>query len=672
MPRIPSEFDLGGLPDLNSRRPIATYDGTAIGRGVAALGQGITSAGDSLARVQERDDTLDVARAKANFLTQKIQLDSEFANDQGYTDLTKRYQDRLKAIQDESESYLNGNPRKKELFSLSVSDDVAKGVAHTTTLARKQEADANVADANTRLQGIRDAALKSQDDAERGKLIGSGKEIIDGLEQRGFITREGARSTWESFRKDYAKAWVGIQPLDKQIEMLRSAPLSEDQEVNRILGVEGVGKNANSSAEGVGQFTKQTWLDTIKKYRPDIAEGRDDAELLALRKDGPLGKQMTTYLMRENATALEGAGVPATSGNKYLAHFLGAQAAAAVAKAAPGTPVYDVLAESVGPKKAAAMVNANLSVLGGKTAGTVTQWAANKMGAAGPSPADFLSYSDRVDLLQKGEVTMAANVKAAEAQAEKDRKAFGDEMLKEAFARSAEGKLTGDFIERARPFITPDAYKGLLKAMGPDAAEDDPAAVADLTKKIDTVTPDEFTKAATAYLGQNKLKTGTFISLSEKNRAASKDDQPASPYRSGRDLVKTTLEPGQLLSGPAAAVARSAQAQALTEFDNWAQANPRATREDYQAQGQDIIKRYQVVPFDQMKLATGVSRYFGNKARDQVTAQDVDAAEEKLAADIQSGAMTKAQQEFEIRLLGNWREILAKEAAQPKGNVRGK
>jgi hypothetical protein len=233
------------------------------------------------------------------------------------------------------------------------------------------------------------------------------------------------------------------------------------------------------------------------------------------------------------------------------------------------------------------------------------------------------------------------------------------------------GELTSDYVETIRPFITQNEYQGLLKSMGEDAAKDDPEAIVDLTQKIDTVTPEEFQKSAVAWLGQNKLKTSTYISLSEKNRAAVKDDLPASPYRSGRELVKTTLDPGQLLSGPAAAIARSSQAQAMTEFDNWVQANPRATRDDTLNEAQNIIRRYQVIPFDQMKLAVGVSRYFGPKTRGEVTLPDVDAAENALAAEIEAGRLSKPQQEFEIRLLNNWREILSREAAAAREQGRG-
>lgn len=412
MPRIPSEFDLGGLPSLNSGRRVATYDTSAVGRGVEAMGQGLQNAGASINTAVDREDNLDLARARSNFLTKKIEIDSEFANDTNYMDLTQRYQARLKEVESESAGFIT-QPRKREIFSLSVADDVARGTAYSTQLARRHEADANIADANTRLQTIRDAALKTGDDVERGKLIETGKQILDGLQQRGFVSAEAARSTWQSFRQDYGAAWLKMQPVQRQLEITRDAPANEEQELDRLLFVEGKGKNSKSSADGTGQFINSTWLDMIKRYRPDIADGRSDAEILAFRSDDKLGREMARYYMRENAAKLEQGGVQPTSGNKYLAHFLGPVGAVAVAKAAPGTPVIDVLTQAVGAKKAKQMVEANPSILSGKTAETVLSWADRKMGdGVKGTPAEFLPFDKRAEFRMSAERAFAQQVTA--------------------------------------------------------------------------------------------------------------------------------------------------------------------------------------------------------------------------------------------------------------------
>ena len=122
----------------------------------------------------------------------------------------------------------------------------------------------------------------------------------------------------------------------------------------------------------------------LKRNRPDLANGRSDAELLAFKKDVALAKQMTEALRGENETFLTKRGIEATPGRQYLAHFLGPGGAAAVIKADPNTPVIDVLTAAVGKQKAQAMVDANPTILTGKLAGSVTQWADRLMGGSAP------------------------------------------------------------------------------------------------------------------------------------------------------------------------------------------------------------------------------------------------------------------------------------------------
>lgn len=150
-----------------------------------------------------------------------------------------------------------------------------------------------------------------------------------------------------------------------------------DAVVNKIVGVESGGNdnatNPNSSAAGAGQFINSTWLATVRKYRPDLMQGRSEAEVLALRSNGALSREMTKNLAQENAATLSAAGITPTAGNVYLAHFLGADGARKVLSADPATPVAQIVGQGA--------VDANRSVLAGKNAGEVAAWAATKMGA---------------------------------------------------------------------------------------------------------------------------------------------------------------------------------------------------------------------------------------------------------------------------------------------------
>jgi len=270
------------------------------------------------------------------------------------------------------------------------------------------------------------------------------------------------------------------------------------------------------------------------------------------------------------------------------------------------------------------------------------------------------------------EIAQAHDATQAERTAEKARKVLGDEALKEIYSRSERGSLTADAIEQARPYLTASEYHGALRLTREESASDDARAIIDLTKRIASDDPDSFIKLAGSYVDQGKLKTATFIQLTEKNRAAAKDDQPASPYKSMRGVIEKSLEPGMLVTGAARIPFAAAQQQALQEFDNWAQGKPQGqlTREEAQDQAAAILKRYAVIDTTQMKASLGLSPYFGSKSSEEVTLPDIDRAEVNLLADIEANKLTKPQQALEIRRLNNWREILAREdAAARKSKV---
>lgn len=151
--------------------------------------------------------------------------------------------------------------------------------------------------------------------------------------------------------------------------------------VDRIIHVESGGnpnaKNPSSSATGAGQFIGSTWLSMIGKYRPDLAKGRSKAEVLALRHDAGISREMVARYTAENATILESSGIATSAGNLYLAHFLGPGGARKLLSASDSSAASEILDGG--------QVAANGSILRGKTVGQVRAWAERKMGGAAPA-----------------------------------------------------------------------------------------------------------------------------------------------------------------------------------------------------------------------------------------------------------------------------------------------
>lgn len=145
--------------------------------------------------------------------------------------------------------------------------------------------------------------------------------------------------------------------------------------VNKVVGVESGGdptaRNQNSTATGLGQFIESTWLEMFRRYFPDRAATMSEAAILALREDAAMSRQMVELYAQQNARVLEGAGLAVNEASLYLAHFLGPDGAVKVLSASATTPISQLLGSD--------QINANQSILDGKTAGQVVQWAAQKM-----------------------------------------------------------------------------------------------------------------------------------------------------------------------------------------------------------------------------------------------------------------------------------------------------
>ncbi len=180
-----------------------------------------------------------------------------------------------------------------------------------------------------------------------------------------------------------AGSYGGYDSIDSFSRANGSAGISNsvNSTVNKIIGVESRGKadaqNKDSSAGGLGQFIDSTWLGMIRKHRPDLAKMSDRA-IIGMKYDPALNRQMTVEFTKENASALNKAGINSTEGNLYLSHFSGVGTAIKALRANPNAHVSAVYGKDA--------IAANPRVLGGnKTIGDVIRWANNHMTSRGNS-----------------------------------------------------------------------------------------------------------------------------------------------------------------------------------------------------------------------------------------------------------------------------------------------
>jgi hypothetical protein len=154
--------------------------------------------------------------------------------------------------------------------------------------------------------------------------------------------------------------------------------------VERIIAIESNGdpnaKNKRSSATGAGQFLEDTWHEAIRKHRRDLIQGRSDKEVLELRRDAELAREIITRVLEQYAAMLNKRGLPVTPGSLYLTYFAGPAGAVALLSGAENADAASLMASAdvSGRTTRDKLIRANpfLKVL---TVGDLKTWADHKM-----------------------------------------------------------------------------------------------------------------------------------------------------------------------------------------------------------------------------------------------------------------------------------------------------
>lgn len=217
------------------------------------------------------------------------------------------------------------------------------------------------------------------------------------------------------------------------------------------------------------------------------------------------------------------------------------------------------------------------------------------------------TYAANLDPVQRERYTAQAYTRAADVQrrtdadAERERKRRGDELLKEAYSRLEGKKLNRDYVEQIRPFVEPAEYKSLLKSLqeGP-GQKNDPAAYANLQRMIYD-NPQEAERLAFQYHRSGLIKNETLSSTLSAARGISRQEGPRSPYERERSYITNLLKPSDMVQD-AAASARFGLA--MREFDDFTAEKSRSPQE-LRERSTEIVRRFTVADMEEIVKKTG-------------------------------------------------------------------
>lgn len=147
------------------------------------------------------------------------------------------------------------------------------------------------------------------------------------MEMRGGRRESGQRGndTMQQYRPAPKKSEVPNADSDGNPDDAGSPVSSLTEKIINQSGLEGSGQNPNSTANGIGQFTNQSWLEAVKTHSPETANGKSDDQILAMKGDpkyaGLAGNLVEKTLTAKSKT-LEKSGVDVTESNLYIMHMM--------------------------------------------------------------------------------------------------------------------------------------------------------------------------------------------------------------------------------------------------------------------------------------------------------------------------------------------------------------
>lgn len=412
--------------------------GAGIGRSMQSLAQGVADVGKAVDARQALEDETIARAARNNYIADKDNLlygDDGFAGKTGKAALDG-YDDFGKSLGSLRLKHSEGmTPAQQKLFNRAI-DPIETDVRRSGMIHRSGELKNFTVEAATNgADALKQEAVSSYgDDAKRQKYLQAGLQEIEGLGQKLGWAPEKLKQTQADYVSDANKLTALRISQDDPIAAVEFITKHRDQfstvdfmntvrdvarsagdavgrdgietrkargvepvdtVVSKIIGVESGGdptaKNPKSSAAGLGQFINSTWITMIRKYRPDVAAGKSATDLIALKSNAGLSREMTRRYAEENAAILGAAGFQATAGNVYLAHFAGPGGAKAILGANDAASVSSVLPSGV--------IEAN-PFLRGMTVADVKAWAMKRMG--GEAGGGGAVYSPRVSAALAG------------------------------------------------------------------------------------------------------------------------------------------------------------------------------------------------------------------------------------------------------------------------------
>lgn len=290
MARLPSRYDLSAPGSLRSGRQIATYDVTPIGRGIEALGAGLSSLASSEVSLQEdklqQQNAVDIATAEAHQTASLLDIQNRAEQDPDYAKLPEKYGKELTDVAGQAANVIR-DPKMRARYAAQQQETLVRAQDFLKDLTTKKANAANITaldDANTKNYNLVIDPNTPEDvrDKARKDIAAS----IDVNEKTGLLSPEEASKRRELFvQKSYDEqailaAEAGKLNLPDRSLIGQPMPANVSERANRAMEYfQSRGWTKEQAAGIVGNLLHESKLRTSANNPND---GNDDSDSIGI------------------------------------------------------------------------------------------------------------------------------------------------------------------------------------------------------------------------------------------------------------------------------------------------------------------------------------------------------------------------------------------------------
>lgn len=266
MPRIPDVTALGARPTPDSGRGVYRPPQSRAGQGMMAAGASFQQTG---AELQQNVDKFNYSKAKADYLTQSLELDSQFQNDTDYKTLPDRYS---AAVKGKADAILAAvpDPNLRSQLAVDLQVDMARSNAAIRQRANSLWKDDELGQAVTQADQFKKSYIATKDP----KYITAVKDRWEGLKAAGVIDANVAAQKMISDADEMITGRLKTEPASFRVGLSSrfKAPMTPEKYANPTAAIDFVVDKLEDDGKGTVTFDSGgvTKYGVSQKWNPDI------------------------------------------------------------------------------------------------------------------------------------------------------------------------------------------------------------------------------------------------------------------------------------------------------------------------------------------------------------------------------------------------------------------